>query len=249
MNPSPAPFEVELPGFRGSLGDLAHALRAGRVPPGELVLSDLVTRYLGHYRRAAERDLEGATETLPAVARLIELKLRLLLPAPPKTVDAEEPLQTVLGTVLELGAFEEAIGFLRERREARRHLVGAAAPRPDLPRRPRPLAGKLGSLAELATRRRVVHYFELAAERFTLGAALARLREGLRRFGRGTLQSLTDARDWPTVTVAFGAMLELVKEGEVRATQAARYGEVVLEAAEQPSGPPLEPTGPREETA
>ena len=87
-------------------------------------------------------------------------------------------------------------------------------------------------VAELAD---LVEYFELAAERFTLGAALARLREGLKRFGRGTLQSLTDARDWPTVTVAFGAMLELVKEGEVRAVQRARYGEVVLErAAEGP---------------
>ena len=76
----------------------------------------------------------------------------------------------------------------------------------------------------------MTHYFELAVERLTLGAAMTRLRERLRRLGRGTLQTLMDARDWPTVTVAFGAMLELVKEGEVNAVQRSAY-EIELEPA------------------
>lgn len=222
------PFQVDLPAFTGTLGELAHALRTGRVPPGELGLSSLVTRYLVFYRGVAERDLEGATETLPTLARLVELKLWLLLPTPPKTAEAE--LETVLETVLALEAFEEAIGFLRERREERRYLVSATAPRPNLPRRPRPLAGKLDRLAELATRRRVTHYFELAVERLTLGGVMTRLRERLGYLGRGTLQTLMDARDWPTLTVAFSAMLELVKEGEVNAVQRSAH-EIELEPA------------------
>lgn len=231
MNPNHlTPFRVETPAFTGALGELVQALRTGRVLPIELELTDLVTRYLDHYRRVAERDLELATETLPTLARLVELKLRLLLPTPPK-VAAMEELEAVLETVLALEAFEGAIGFLRERREARRHLVSAQAERPKLPRRPRPLVGKLGRLAELATRRRVTHYFELAVERLTLGAAMTRLREGLGRMGRGTLQTLMNAHDWPTVTVAFSAMLELVKEGEVRAVQRSAF-EIELEPAE-----------------
>lgn len=241
MNPEPtsfqptpfqvAPFQVETPAFTGSLGELAYALRTGRVLPGDLELFSLVTCYLTHYRLVAERDLDLATETLPALARLVELKLRLLLPTPPKAAETEE-LETALETVLALEAFEGAIGFLRERREERRHLLSAHAERPPLPRRARPLAGKLGRLAELATRRRVTHYFELAVERLTLGAAMTRLRERLRHLGRGTLQTLMDARDWPTVTVAFGAMLELVKEGEVTAVQRSAYEiEIELEPA------------------
>ena len=221
-----APFRVETPAFNGTLGELAHALRTERVAPGDVGVSALVQHYLDFYGGLAERDLGRATETLPLLARVIELKVRLLLPQPPKTPEAER--EEVLETVLALEAFEEAIGFLRERRETRRHLLSAQAPRPPYPRRARPLSTKLGRLAELATRHRATHYFELAVERLTLASALKKLRSGLSRLGRGTLQTLMEARDWPTVTVAFSAMLEMVKEGEAKAEQPEPYSEIVL---------------------
>jgi len=222
-------FRVETPGFSGTLGELAHALRTARTLPADLDVSALVADYLAYYRTVSARSLEHATETLPGLARIIELKLRLLLPQPPKTPEEEQ--EEVLETVLALEAFEEAIGFLRERRETRRHLLPAQAPRPQYPRRARSLSGKLGRLSELATRYRAAHYFELAIERLTLSSAMAKLREGLRRWKRGTLQTLMDARDWPTVTVAFGAMLEMIKEGEVRAVQGHPYEVIELEPA------------------
>ena len=225
-------FRVETAAFSGTLGELAHALRTERVQPSTLDVSALVGDYLAYYREHFERNLEAATETLPGLARVIELKLRLLLPRPPRPPEAEQ--DEVLETVLALEAFDEAIGFLRERREARRHLLPAQAPRPSYPRRVRPLSGTLGRLSELATRHRPAHYFELATERLTLSSALKRLRDGLRRGGRGTLQSLMSARDWPTLTVAFGAMLELVKEGEARAEQSGSYDEIVLFNREAP---------------
>ena len=228
--PPDAPFRVQTPAFTGTLGELAHALRAERVSPGELDVSALVAHYLDFYGRVAEHDLGRATETLPLLARVIELKVRLLLPQPPKTPELER--EEVLETVLALGAFEEAVSFLRERRETRRHLMSAQAPRPPYPRRARPLNTKLGRLAELATRHRATHYFELAVERLTLASALKKLRTGLLRLGRGTLSTLMDARDWPTVTVAFGAMLEMVKEGEVHAEQREPYDEIVLSTPE-----------------
>lgn len=226
LNPEP-PFQIETAAFTGTLGELAHALRAGRVLPGALDVSALVQRYLMYYRGRYEQNLEVATETLPGLARIIELKLRLLLPRPPRMPDADH--DEVLETVLALEAFNEAIGFLRERRETRRHLLPAQTPKPSYPRRVRPVSGTLGRLSELATRHRAAHYFELATERLTLASALNTLRDGLRRSGRGTLQTLMGARDWPTLTVAFGAMLELVKEGEARAVQVHAYEVIELE--------------------
>ncbi len=229
MTFEPAPFRVETPAFSGTLGELAHALRTEQVAPGDVGVSGLVGRYLDFYQGLAEHDLGRATETLPLLARIIELKVRLLLPQPPKTPEAER--EAVLETVLALEAFEGAIGFLRERRETRRHLLSAQAPRPSYPRRTRPLGPKLGRLSELATRHRATHYFELAVERLTLASALKKLRAGLRR-GRGTLQTLMEARDWPTLTVAFTAMLEMVKEGEAKAEQTAPFDEIVLSTLE-----------------
>jgi segregation and condensation protein A len=232
-SPTPLPdFRVETPTFSGSLGELAHALRTARLTPAALDVSALVESYLSYYRTVSGRSLEHATETLPGLARIIELKLRLLLPRPPKT--PEEADEEVLETVLALEAFDEAIGFLRERREARRHLLPAQAPRPSYPRRARPLSGKLDQLSRLATRRRAAHYFELAVERLTLASAMTTLREQLRRLGRGSLETLMGARDWPTLTVAFGAMLELVKEGEVCAKQGGAYEPLELEPASDP---------------
>jgi segregation and condensation protein A len=236
VNPdAPAEFRVETPYFSGTLGELAHALRTARTRPADVGASALVASCLAYYRAASAGNLEHATETLPGLARIIELKLRLLLPQPPKT--SEEERDEVLETVLALEAFEAAVGFLRARRETRRHLLPAQAPRPQYPRRARPLSGKLGRLSELATRHRAAHYFELAIERLTLSSAMTRLREGLKRLGRGTLHMLMEARDWPTVTVAFGAMLEMVKEGEVRARQGAAYEAIELEPAPVPERP------------
>ena len=233
MNPEvPAGFLVETEAFHGTLGELAHALRSGSVTPGSINVFALVQRYLEYYRAVSAGDLELATETLPGLARIIELKLRLLLPQPPRTPEVQE--DELIETVLALEAFEEAIGFLRTQRDMRRHLLAARAPRPTYPRRARPLTGQLGRLAELATRRRVTNYFELVSERLTLSHAMTLLRAGLKRLGCGTLQRLLDARDWSTMTVGFGAMLEMVKEGEVTVEQAEPYG--TLELSPGPKG-------------
>lgn len=220
-------FLVSLPAFTGSLSELVHALRTERLAPAEVDLSALVGSYLVYYREVAAHDLELATETLPGLARLVELKTRLLLPRPPREV--EEDREETMEAVLMLEAFEAAIGFLRERRESRRLLLSARTPRPEYPRRPRPLTVKLDRLAELASRHRASSYFELAAPRLTLTAMMARLRERLRALSQGSLQALSESRDWPTLTVSFTAMLELVKEGEVRARQEVPYGPIELE--------------------
>lgn len=241
MNPEGAApgFRVVTPAFEGSLSELSHALRAGRLEPGDLDVLALVARYLEFYD-GLRHDLELATETLPGLARIVELKLRLLLPGPPKAAEdgEDETLGQTLEAVLALEAFDEAVHFLRRRREVQARVLPARAPRPDLPRRARPLAPKLGRLTELATRHRAVSYFELAVERLSLPSAMARLRSALQRLRRAPLPTLLEARDWPTLVVGFSAALELVKEGEVRAEQGERYGEIWLEVPTQ--APPVD---------
>ena len=222
-------FVVLTPHFSGSLAELAGALRAGKLPPEALDVLALVRDYLVYYREVADGNLELATETLPGMARVVELKVRLLLPRPPK--EDEEVLEGVLEAVDLLAGLEEAITFLKDRREARRVLLSAHAPRPDLPRPERPLKVSADRLAELAARYRPGRYFELAVERLTVAAAMKSLRDVLERVRRGRLRDLLPEPDWPTLVVSFTAMLELVKQGEVRAAQGAPYGPIELELA------------------
>jgi segregation and condensation protein A len=224
-------FSVQQDAFSGTLGELAYALREGQLSPRHLDLRALVGDYLTYFREVAGGDLTLASEALPQVAQVIELKLRLLLPRPPRDEGDDDLLEEVLEAVYLLEQLEDAIGFLRRRRSERRVVLSASTPRPDYPRPERPLDIGVERLAELAARRRILGYFEVAVERFTLAQAMARLWKGLRRRRRGMLFELFEARDWPTRTVVFAAMLELVRGGEVRAEQADPYGAIELEMA------------------
>ena len=229
-------FTVTSTHFTGTLGELAHALRAERVTPAQIDLFKLVKAYLEHYRHLSEQSLDLATETLPMLARIVELKVRLLLPRPPKEEDEEE-LEEVLEAVMLLEEFEDAIAFLQRRRTERRFVMSAKAPRPSYTRRERPLKVKLEGLSDIASRFRSTSYFELTAPRLTMADAVAKLRETLGRVGHGFFRDLVAASwsraDWATQVVSFAGFLELVKEGEVQATQSEPYGPIELEEVTQ----------------
>lgn len=231
-------FIVQQDAFTGTLTELAVALRSGAVAPQQLDVLRLVTDYLVSYRELAAADLTLASETLPQVAHVIELKVRLLLPRPPRSDDDEDLVDEVLEAVHLLEELEEAIGFLRERRSQRRLMLAAHTPKPAFARPERPLRVPLVKLAELAARRRLPGYFEVAVERFTLAQAMSRLAARLRRLKRGRLSELIEASDWPTRTVVFAGMLELIRAGEVRASQERPYGDIDLELAA--AAPPVE---------
>lgn len=224
-------FVVAQASFTGTLGELAHALRSHDLEPSDLDLYQLVRSYLAWFEPLAERDLDLATEALPKVAQIIELKVRLLLPQAPRDAeqDEEELLEETLHAVALLEELEHAIDYLRRRREERRVVLPARAPRPDYPRAEPPISASAADLAHLAARMRPSGYFELSVERLTIAGAMRRLMRNLARVATGLLGELFDARDWPTRTVVFAGMLELVKEGSVRAEQPEPYGPIRLE--------------------
>lgn len=225
-------FLVTQERFSGTLGELAHALRTRALEPRAVDLYQLVRAYLEYFDRHASADLELATEALPKVAQVIELKTRLLLPKPPKDdpTGEEEYAAAALEAVALLEELEEAILFLRRRREERRLVVPARALAPDYPRRERPPRVTPRDLARLAGRYVVGGYFELAIERLTLAGTARYLLRALRRVGTGRLWDLLDARDWAARTVGLAAVLELVREGRVAARQDEPYGPITVTA-------------------
>lgn len=216
-------FTVDLPEFTGTLGELIHALRSERLTPAQVDLFKLVKGYLAYYQGLTER-LELATEMLPLLARVIELKTRLLLPRPPKE---DEEVEEMVEAVLLLEEFEDAISFLRQRRSERRLILPAKAPKPSYTRRERPLKVKLERLGDIAARYRQTSYFELSKPRLTMAEAMGRLRDAVRRVVSGRFNDLV-SEDWPTRVVFFAGMLELVKEGAVHAEQEEAYGPIEL---------------------
>ena len=220
-------FSIDTPAFSGTLSELNYALRNDRVAASEINVLELVLNYLKYYKRLANYDINLATETLPQLARVIELKARFLLPKPPQETSEEELLEETIEAVESLEALEEAIHFLRRRRDDRKIIVTAKTPKPNYPRPERALKIGISKLTELASRYQVTNYFELAKERLSMRGAIENLSAILAKVRRGFLKELVPT-DWPTLIVYFGGMLELVKEDILKAQQDEVYGEIVL---------------------
>ncbi len=224
-------FFVQQEAFTGSLTELAHALHTRAVTPQQIDVLKLVQEFLAYFNTFADENLDIASEALPMVARIVELKVRFLLPRPPKSEAdvVEELLKDTLLAIVTLEELENAIEFLRQRRAERRIVLPATMPRPDYPRTERPIKIGLVRLAEMASRYNFANYFEMAIERITMATGMKHLMQRLRHFVRGSFSDLVDSKDWEIVTVTFSGMLELFKEGKLRATQEEPYGPIELE--------------------
>jgi segregation and condensation protein A len=234
-----APFTARFAGFSGSLLELAAALRSDAITPAQVPLLQLTREVLERFKaiRAQlppEAALDLASEALPQLSSVIELKARLLLPRPikPNLEDGEDAvdaaLEDVLSGVEALAKLEGAIQFLKERRLEH---AGIIAPQPfpvSLQRRARPLGKGLGALVAAAKSKvREVNLFDLALDRLTLPQALERMREFSKKLRRFFFRDVPQ-RGWGEQTVLFSALLEGVREGTFEAAQETPYGDIEI---------------------
>ncbi|GAA5511603.1 hypothetical protein Dcar01_00314 [Deinococcus carri] len=231
-----AGFTVRLPVFEGTLAELASALRVGRVGPGEVPLLTLTREVLAWVGTLAG-NLDAHPEALPALANVIALKARLLLPQPepddPGPGDyADDLLDEVVEGVEALAELDALVGFLAARRREREGLIPARPVPVDLPRRER-RQNPQGSLAKLVkAAQNAVRQVEvplLARERLTLADALTALRAFGSRLRTFTFRGIP-AQDWGERTTYFAALLEGVKEGTFSVEQEGVYGEIQVTA-------------------
>ncbi|PTA67867.1 segregation and condensation protein A [Deinococcus arcticus] len=237
--PGAGSFLVALPGFAGTLGELAAALRAGRVPPAEVPLLALTREVLAWAGRVTGEGpaalADAHPELLPTLAAVIALKARLLLPPeeddlPPEADVDEPPADEVLRGVEALAQLDTLVGFLAARRREREGLIPArpfpvTLPRPERPRNPQGSLARLVRAARTAVRQ--VEVPLLARDRLTLQDALGALRAFGRRLRTFTFRGIP-AQDWGERTTYFAALLEGVKEGTFSAEQAEPYGEIAV---------------------
>ncbi|WP_022799663.1 segregation and condensation protein A [Deinococcus ficus] len=243
--PAGGPFQVQLPAFQGTLTELASALRTGRVGPGEVPLLALTREVLAWAGGLTGGNAAGWTEAqpdlLPALAQVIALKARLLLPQP----DPEEPgpdddfgeLEELVAGVEALAELDALVGFLAARRAAREGLIPARPFPVDLPRRPakRTPRGSLEKLVKAAQQAvRQVEVPLLARDRLTLADALVALRAFGSRLRTFTFRGVP-AQDWGERTTYFAALLEGVKEGRFSVEQPGSYGEITVHCHEPAS--------------
>lgn len=214
--------------FQGSPRELCEQVRRGKIAARDLPVLALVDQALFQVQALG---LSERSELLPILAELVLFKLRAFAKRPQPIV-LEEPEESepsgpdFLQTLI---ALEEAITFLEQRSRERARVL--AVPAPPLPkdRRIRPLSLQaLVRAAEPFARRAELL---LEPDRFGLREAWERIRGFLAGVGKSLFGCLP-FRGWAEQTIAFTALLEAKRVGDVELTQQENFGALEVELVE-----------------
>ena len=237
-------LELDLDAFEGPFDLLLTLVLKDELQPAEVDVAEIVVAFV---ERLAERDLldlDACGEFLVLVAALLELKARGLFPdedAELADLEPEEAAEELARRLAEYRRAKEAAAWLAERLAAesdRYFRLGPAplAPRPErrlAPQEPERLAAALRALAVEPPQVSLAHM----ALRFPpVAQFLERFRSLLRR--RRTLDFDQEVGTLPRVdqAVAFLALLELRKAGEISLTQAAPFAPIRIARADVEEG-------------
>src|SRR3954469_19353426 len=236
-----ADLDLDLDVFAGPFDLLMTVVLREEVALAEVELGEIVIAYVEHVERQGDLDLEAATEFLVLIASLLELKSRLLLPAPEeKALDLapEEAAEELLARMLEYRRYRDAAGHLSELfAEGSRYVYRAAPLPPELRRvavdaarpsyEPDLLAASIGDLLRTPPKPDLSHIRPTVS----LDRRLRVLRDLLA--GRDSLDFDENFGDEDKLTqaVTLFALLELHKQGEATWTQQGVFGPIEVTPA------------------
>ncbi len=238
---------VALPAFEGPLDLLLHLIREHRVDIADIPILQITDQYLAYLRAMEAMNLNVAGEFLLMAATLLEIKSRMLLPKPPRSEDAEDgedPKQALIQRLEEYQRYQAFVGTLSEWEEDRRALFfrgqGTYGDLYELPvgfgelnagallkaiQKLLAEAGDDGGQAVTSVRR----------QKITLRLAMASLWRKVERAGSGGL-FFDECFPRPLVrleiVLTFLALLELLRQDRLSATQDALLGIITVKARE-----------------
>ena len=225
-------FAVDLPQFSGPLDLLLTLIREEQVDIYDIPIARIAQQFVERIRTL---ELNEAAEYLEMAARLLRIKLQLLLPAGQQET-WEDPRAELVRRLLEYQQMREVVDLLERRGEERRSHFGRAY----LPSQPAPPQAPLAlSLVELLA---AVDRVLRAASRPDLHDVVPRALDGpgaietiraiLAIRARALLsEMIVNAREpWQVLSMLLG-LLELAKVGELRVQQLRPFSNVEITPA------------------
>jgi segregation and condensation protein A len=231
-------LDLDLEAFEGPFDLLLTLVLKDELPAGDVDVAAIVVEFCERLAERDELDLEACGEFLVLVAGLLELKVRALFGLgegdDALELDPDEAAADLAARLAEYRRIREAAGWLRERlAEERFFRVGPSALAPVPARR---LAGQdpaaLGAaLRALAVEPPPVSLSHMALRFPPVSVFLERFRSVLRRRSRFDFDGEVGSLSRVEQAVAFLALLELRKGGEVTLSQSAPFGPIRVSGA------------------
>jgi segregation and condensation protein A len=226
-------LELDLDAFEGPFDLLLTLVLKDELAPGEVDVACIVVAFCEHLTDRSHLDLDACGEFLVLVAALLELKVRGIFPEDEDEHDLgpEEAAGELAERLAEYRRIKEAavrLAELLERERDRFFRLGPAPLAPWVERRlvpqdPASLAAALRGLAAEPPRVSLAH-MEL---RFPpVSQFLERFRALLRRRSRFDFDTEVNGLSRVQQAVAFLALLELARAGEVTLAQGAPFASI-----------------------
>ena len=236
---------IESLDFEGPLDLLVYLVQKNEVDIWDIPIALITEQFLAYLQGMTAERLEAAGEFLLMAATLLRIKSQMLLPRPEPEDDeeVEDPRRELVLRILEYQQFREIADQLRDRESAGRLVFprglqgwddleiesGPGLPEPEERVSLSDLLRSFTRLIEEAQRDRVHRLEPLGV---TIEEKVNFVRERLRREGQTSFRDLfvpgEPRSHW---IVTFVALLEMVREGEVRLRQGERFGEIHVYAA------------------
>jgi len=232
-------LDLDLEAFEGPFDLLLTLLLDEELEPREIDVAGIVLAFVERLAEREEVDLEACGEFLVLVAALLELKARSLFPDEAAELDPLEPeeaAEELARRLAEYRRLREAAAWLAERLSAERGRFFRLGPAPLAPRgerriAPQPADALARALRVLATPPPNVSLAHMALRFPPVSQFLERFRALLARRRRFDFDSEVEGLSRVEQAVAFLALLELRKSGEVALTQAAPFAPIRVERA------------------
>ena len=227
-------LELDLDAFEGPFDLLLTLLLKDAIQPSEIDMAGIVVAFVELLAERDELDLDACGEFLVLIAALLELKARHLFPeeeAELSELEPEEAAEELARRLAEYRRMKHAAVWLRERLDGERERYFRIGPAPLAPNPERRLAQQeplrlVEAILGLAVEPPHVSISHMALRFPPVGQFVERFRAVLLRRRRFDFDTEVEGLSRVEQAVAFLALLELRKEGEITISQAASFAPI-----------------------
>lgn len=231
-------YKVKLDAFEGPLDLLLFLIRKEEVSIYDIPIARISEQYLDYLRAMQELDIGVAGEFLVMAATLIQIKSQMLLPRDPSAEgeQIDDPRAELVYQLLEHQKFKAAANVLHQRATIESAAYARAVVETDKsnPEVAATVFQLFEVFREVLNRQRAITEIEIARDEMTMAEKITEIKLLLDDAGEVRARALFErAHSKRELVLIFLAVLELVKELEIRLAQSEMFGDIVITRREE----------------